>query len=119
MESKNTSESQSEWVIIREDSPDLIKDLSGMLSEKGIPSQMTIAPGCSTGSCSCRYILLVPAQFVQKSMADIEEYFMILHPEIREAHQRMEQGKCPACGSDVKPDDKECPDCGLMLIVEI
>lgn len=45
-----------------------------------------------------------------------EEYYMKIHPEIRDSKELMKQGKCPACGYSISPDAVECPDCGLPFI---
>jgi len=38
-------------------------------------------------------------------------------PELKQADEQLESGKCPACGADVN-DNRECPDCGLPLWFE-
>jgi hypothetical protein len=119
MVNPNSDDVQKEWVIIREDKPDLIQDLSDMLSDKDIPFQIALAPGCGNKSCAIKYILLVSRENVQAGVRSIEEYFMKLHPEIIESQERIKEGKCPACGNNVGPDAKECDDCGLQLIIEI
>ena len=48
----------------------------------------------------------------------IEEYHTQKHPEIKTSQEWESEGKCPACGYCVSPDTKECPDCGLLLIIE-
>ena len=49
----------------------------------------------------------------QAATVNIEEYYMVLHPEIRESQEWIDQGRCPACGHHVGTDAKECPDCGV------
>ena len=51
-------------------------------------------------------------------LVNIDEYYMELHPEIRESQELVDQGRCPACGYHVGTDARECPDCGLRLIIE-
>ncbi len=119
METPASEEAHDEWVVIKEDMTDWIQELSNMLSEKDIASRIALAPGCSAGTCGCRYLLLVTQNDVQAALDNIEEHYMLLHPEIRESQEWVDQGKCPACGHHVGDDAKECPDCGLMLIVDL
>lgn len=107
-----------EWVAIREEEKDGIRELSDVLSGKGIPSQIALAPGCSTGKCGCRYLLLVAKGDVHAAHDCIEEFHTHMYPEIKTAQEWESQGKCPACGYRVSHDTKECPDCGLLLMSE-
>ncbi len=118
METPIPEESHDEWVVIKEEVQEWIQKLSQMLSEKDISSRITLAPGCSAGTCGCSFILLVAKKDVQVALASIDEYYMILHPEIKESQEWIDQGRCPACSHHVGKDAKECPDCGLRLIIE-
>jgi rubrerythrin len=92
METPIPEEAHDEWVVIKEEVQEWIQKLSHMLSEKDIPSRI--------------------------ALASIDEYYMELHPEIRESQELVDQGRCPACGHHVGTDARECPDCGLRLIIE-
>jgi len=74
-----------------------------------------LAPGCSTGKCGCRYVLLAAKNDALAAHDCIEEFHTQQYPEIKTSREWESQGKCPACGYSVSPDDKECPDCGLVL----
>ena len=113
-----SEEAHDEWVPIKEDMTEWIQELSKMLFENDIPSRIALAPGCSAGTCGCRYILLVNEKDVRVALESIEEHYMELHPEIRESNEWVDQGRCPACGHHVGKDAKECSDCGLVLIFE-
>lgn len=113
-----TAHLHGEWVAIREEEKEGIRELSDVLSGKGIPSQIALAPGCSTGKCGCRYLLLVAKGDVHAAHDCIEEFHTHMYPEIKTAQEWESQGKCPACGYRVSHDTKECPDCGLSLMSE-
>ena len=113
-----SDEPHEEWVAVKEDMREWIQELSHMLSERGISSHIALAPGCSAGTCGCTFILLVAKKDVQAALGGIEEYYMLLHPEIRESQEWVDQGRCPACGHHVSADARECSDCGLPLIIE-
>ncbi|MEK6635076.1 MAG: hypothetical protein AABY38_01855, partial [Planctomycetota bacterium] len=95
-----------------------IRELSDLLSRNGISSKIALAPGCSTGKCGCRYLLLTTKTDARTAHDCIEEYHIQKHPEIKTSREWETEGKCPACGYCVSPDTKECPDCGLLLIIE-
>ncbi len=118
METPNREEAHDEWVAIKEETQEWIKELADMLSEKGIPSGITLVPGCSAGTCGCKFHLMVAKENVQEALANIDEYYMITHPELRESREWADQDRCPACGHHVGKDAKECSDCGLLLIIE-
>ncbi len=118
METPIPEEAHDEWVVIKEEVQEWIQKLSHMLSEKDIPSRIALAPGCSAGTCGCTFLLLVGKKNVQAAHVNIDEYYMELHPEIRESQELVDQGRCPACGHHVGTDARECPDCGLRLIIE-
>lgn len=107
-----------EWVAIREEGKEGIRELSGLLSRNGIPSQIALAPGCSTGKCGCRYLLIVAKSEATAAHNCIEEFHTQKYPEIKTSQEWELQGRCPACGYCVSPDTKECPDCGLLLMGE-
>ncbi len=118
METPNREEAHDEWVAIKEETQEWIKELADMLSEKGIPSGITLAPGCSAGTCGCKFHLMVAKENVQEALANIDEYYMITHPELRESREWADQDRCPACGHHVGKDAKECSDCGYFLLLK-
>lgn len=107
-----------EWVTIREEGIEGIRELSDLLSRNGIFCKIVLAPGCSTGKCGCRYLLLAAKRDVSAAHDCIEELHIQKYPEIKTSQEWELQGRCPACGYCVGPDIKECPDCGLLLIIE-
>lgn len=111
--------SGSELVIIREDTPEVIRELQTYCGERGYDTQITLAPGCSTGSCALRYVLLIARQNAPAGAALVEQYFFEQYPELKQARQEQEKGNCPACGYPAGDMARECPDCGLALIVGI
>ncbi len=112
-----SGEEFSDWVVIREEAQDWVQELSMMLTEKGIESSIMLAPGCKSGTCGCKFQLLVAKDDVKNAVASIDEYYIILHPEIKESEEWAAEDKCPACGFDAGAEAKECPDCGLLLII--
>ncbi len=118
MKTPNSEENIVEWVAIKEDTQDWTKELADMLTEKGIPSLLTLAPGCSAGTCGCKFHLMVAKENVQDALKNVDEYYIITHPELQESKELEDQDRCPACGYDVGKDAKECSDCGLLLIIE-
>lgn len=113
-----TAHLHDEWVAIREEGKEGIRELSDLLSRNGISSKIALAPGCSTGKRGCRYLLLVAKRDVHDAHDCIEEFHTQKYPEIKTSQEWELQGKCPACGYSVSPDTKECPDCCLLLISE-
>ncbi len=118
MGTPNREEAHDEWVAIKEETQEWIKELADMLSENGIPSRLTLAPGCSAGTCGCKFRLLVTKEDVQTALDRIDKYYMTVHPELRESQEWADQDRCPACGHHVGKDAKECSDCGLLLIID-
>ncbi len=118
METPISEETHDQWVIIKEEAQEWVQKLSDMLSENDIPSRIALAPGCSAGQCGCQFILMVTKKDVQAALVSIDEYYMILHPEIKESQEWVNQGRCPACGHHVGTDARKCSDCGLLLIIE-
>ena len=60
--------------------------------------------------------MVAPEDF-ERAQDTIEEYLMDLEPDLRTAKEMFGKGKCPACGASFRPDARDCPDCGLPLIV--
>jgi len=118
METPKEESAQAEWAAIKEDSQELIRELAHMLTEKGFKASVTVAQGCKAGTCGCKFLLLVLAKDSQAALQCLDEYYMELHPEMKETQEWMDQGKCPACGFDVGEKDKECSDCGLTLLFD-
>ena len=118
MEVHVTAHLLDEWVAIREEEKEGIRELSDLLSRNCISSKIALAPGCRTGKCGCRYLLLTAKTDAHAAHDCIEEYHTQKYPEIKTSREWESEGKCPACGYCVSPDTKECPDCGLLLIIE-
>ncbi|MBF8276191.1 MAG: hypothetical protein HW390_1264 [Candidatus Brocadiaceae bacterium] len=107
-----------EWVPIREGGKEIVMELSRLLASNSFSAKIGLAPGCSTGKCGGKYLLLTTKSEAHAAHDFIEEYYTQKHPEIKTSQEWALQGKCPACGYAVSPDAKECPDCGLSLMVE-
>ncbi|HXX81614.1 MAG TPA: hypothetical protein VEI46_08690 [Thermodesulfovibrionales bacterium] len=99
-------------VVVREGDLDWMKELYAVLIDSGIPCTVRSDKGCKK-SCRGACCLVVSRGDVERAQERIEEYFMKIHPEIRTARELVSEGKCPACGSPVSANDRECPDCGL------
>ncbi len=110
--------SHDEWVAVREDAIEGIRELSDFLSGEGIFCKVMLAPGCSTGKCGCRYLLLTAREDAPVAHNCIEEFYARKHPEIKTSQEWESEGRCPACGYCVGHGTKECPDCGLRLMTE-
>ncbi len=107
-----------ELVTIREEGRESVRELSDLLLRKGLFSKIVLAPGCSTGKCGCRYLLLTTKGNALAAHNCIEEFHTQKYPEIKASQDWESQGRCPACGYSIRADTKECPDCGLLLIIE-
>jgi uncharacterized OB-fold protein len=101
---------------IREGDLNWMQELYAVLIDSGIPCSVRSDAACKKGGSSkCR--LVVSAGDVERAQERIEEYFMEMHPEIRASREMASQGRCPACGSPVGDGDRDCPDCGLPLVI--
>ena len=92
-------------------------ELFNVLIDSGIPCLLNSDAGCNKGCCGDKYRLQVSAKDAERANERIQEYYAEIHPEIQTSKEMMSQGKCPACGSPVRPDTVECPDCGLTLLI--
>lgn len=120
---KNIEETQVESLsesgeVIKEDRMALIKELNKMLLKSGVPSKMVTCDGCDTGKCGTTYQLLVNKNDTEQANKLIDEYFLEIHPEIKESVEWGNEGRCPACGYHLGIDTEKCPDCGLLIVIE-
>lgn len=107
-----------EWVAIREEGREGIRELSDLLLRNGIPSQIALPPGCGTGKCERRYLLLVAKNEANIAHDCIENFYAQKYPDIKTSQEWSSQGRCPACGYGMSPDTKACPDCGIVFMGE-
>ncbi len=105
-------------VAIKQGEKDWILELHHVLVERGYLCSVTVSPSCSPGKCGESFFLLVPKEEAESAINCINEHNYKVHPEIKVSDELTAQGKCPACGFDAGIDAKECPDCGLILVVE-
>jgi hypothetical protein len=105
-----------EPVAVRQGELQWVDELYRVLIESGIPAKVSSDSSCGKG-CRPAFHLLVAGADAEKAHHRIEEHFSEVNPEAGASWERMSQGKCPACGTDVTPDTVECPDCGLTLLV--
>lgn len=103
-------------VAVREGDLKWLRELSGVLVDAGIPCTIAPKADCAKG-CQSTYLLIISSEDLERAQERIAEYFMEIHPELRASHALISQGRCPACGSAVGADDKECSDCGLTLLI--
>lgn len=104
-------------VVVREGDLNWLGELYTVLIEAGIPCTVRSDAGCKKGCCGDTCRLVVSREDVERAQECIEKYFMEMHPEIRASHELAGEGRCPACGSPVGPNDRECADCGLLLVI--
>lgn len=104
-------------VVMRDGDLNWLKELYDVLIDSGIPCVISADTAC-TNECrgnTCR--LVVSAKDAEQASKRINDYYMEIHPEIRSSTEMADQGKCPACGNPVRPDEAECRDCGLTLYI--
>lgn len=104
-------------VVVREGDLNWLSELYAVLIDAGIPCTVRSDAGCKKSCCGDKCRLVVLPEDLERAQAQIEEYFMEMHPEIRASNELVSEGKCPACGSPVGAGDHECPDCGLPLVI--
>ena len=104
-------------VVVRDGEMDWLSELRAVLIDAGIPCDIHSDAGCKEGCCGDKCRLVVSQEDLEKAQEKIEEYFMEINPELRASNELIREGKCPACGSSVGKGEKECPDCGLLLLI--
>jgi len=104
-------------VVVREGDLNWMSELYAVLIDSGIPCTVRSDAGCRKGRCGDKCRLVVAPEDSERAQERIEEYFMEVHPEIRASRELVREGKCPACGSPVGADARDCPDCGLPLVI--
>ncbi|MEE8423337.1 MAG: hypothetical protein V3S49_02230 [Thermodesulfobacteriota bacterium] len=105
-------------VAIKEGGKRWILELRDLLINKGFPCTITISQSCPPGQCDESFLLVVPKEAAESAANCMAEYIHKVHPEIKESEELAAQGRCPACGSDAGVAATECPDCGLLLMIE-
>jgi peptidyl-tRNA hydrolase len=104
-------------VVVREGDLNWLSELHAVLIDAGVPCAVRSDAGCKKSRCGNKCRLVVSPENVERAQERIEEYFREMHPEIRASNELVSEGKCPACGSPVGAGDRQCPDCGLMLVI--
>ena len=114
-ERKRTEEQAVENAVkIMEGDLDWMSEIRTVLLDSGTPCMLR---SCGKGCCGTTCQLMVAPEDLERAQETIEEYLMDLDPDLRTAREMFGKGKCPACGSSIKPDDRDCPDCGLPLLI--
>lgn len=104
-------------VTVRDGDLKWLGELYTVLIEAGIPCTVRSDALCTKSCCGDKCRLVVAPEDVERAHERIESYFIEKHPEARTSSEMAGEGKCPACGSPVDPGDRECPDCGLLLVI--
>jgi hypothetical protein len=104
-------------VVVRKGDLKWLAELHNILIDAGIPCEIISDAACNKSCCGDKCRLIVSTEDLARAQERIEEYFMEIHPEIRDSNELSNQGKCPACGSPVGNNDNKCSDCGLMFVV--
>jgi uncharacterized OB-fold protein len=111
------SDASASEVIIREGEKEWIQELHHVLLDSGISCRISL-PDCTAEACGTTHHLLASEEDAAAATVRIENYYREIHPEISASETLAAEGKCPACGHHAGHDAKECPDCGLILLVE-
>ncbi|MBA4373916.1 MAG: hypothetical protein C0402_13790 [Thermodesulfovibrio sp.] len=104
-------------VVVREGDLGWMSELRTVVLNAGIPCMLYSDAGCGKGCGGDTWRLKVSPEDLEKAQESIEEYLMELDPEFRIAKDLIGEGKCPACGSPVGSEVRDCPDCGLPLLI--
>jgi peptidyl-tRNA hydrolase len=104
-------------VAVREGDLNWMSELKSVLLDSGIPCMLHSDAGCRKGCCGDTWRLKVSPEDLERAQGSIDEYLMELDPEFRTAKELIGEGKCPACGTSVGTDARDCPDCGLPLLI--
>ncbi|MDP2157046.1 MAG: hypothetical protein Q8K68_04995 [Nitrospirota bacterium] len=116
-EQKQTEETAVEnSVKVMEGDMNWMSELSTVLLNADISCTLN-SDGCRKGCCGDTVQLKVSPEDLERSQQTIEEYLMELDPDLRLVKEMLGKGKCPACGASIGHDARECPDCGLPLII--
>ncbi|HXX53437.1 MAG TPA: hypothetical protein VEI28_02575 [Thermodesulfovibrionales bacterium] len=105
-----------EEAVVREGDLEWMRELHAVLIDGGIPSTVRADSGCGK-SCNATHRLVVSRGDAERAQERIEEYFAEMYPEISASRELVREGRCPACGSPVRAGSRECPDCGLLLVI--
>ena len=103
--------------VVREGELDWLNELRAVLAEAEIPATIQSQASCGKGCCGDTFQLVVSSDDLEEAQQRIEEYFLIINPELNEASELIREGRCPARRSPVGSDAEECPDCGLPLLI--
>ncbi|MBI5100941.1 MAG: hypothetical protein HZB33_03805 [Nitrospirae bacterium] len=104
-------------VMVLDGELDWMRELHAVLIDAGIPGAVQSNSDCRKGCCGTKCRLVVSPDDLARAQDRIQEYFMEISPELRVSHDLLMQGKCPACGSPVGADARDCADCGLSLVI--
>lgn len=106
-----------ESVKVMEGDLSWMSELRTVLLDAGIPCKLHSDVACRKGCCGDTVQLKVAPEDLERAQQSIEEYLMELDPDLKIVKEMLGKGKCPACGASIGNDDRECPDCGLPLII--
>ena len=104
-------------VVVREGDLVWMTELRAVLADGGIPCMLHSGLNCKKGCCGDKFQLMVSSDDLESAQQRIEEYFMVINPELCAANELIKEGKCPACSFPVAADARECPECGLALLI--
>jgi hypothetical protein len=103
------------------------KRLQALFKEKGIPLNLKNNPAtCPTGGCRIQVEVHVQKQDIITILETLkQEHTKLLgslnyDPSLLDEvfDPTAEKVRCPACGTDFSPSLQECPDCGLVFLLE-
>jgi ribosomal protein S27E len=103
------------------------KRLRAAMLERGVELELRNNPEtCSTGGCA-------PSVEVRARLGDVERFRELVESERSRSLDGLEidasrlesvfdtsaaEAQCPACGTRFSTLNRECPDCGLVFVVE-
>lgn len=101
-------------VVVRTGSEDWVSPLLQRLRRAGVESRVAYDPRSCGGGAMTLVVLVRPQDEERAREIELKTYVRQI-PDLPGSLNRATTDVCPACRTPVRPNEAECPDCGLVL----